>query len=298
MRRADPEPANNDHDVESLGEGSLNLEDAVNATNKTAHSSTSLLDELEDSFMDIDFDLLVNHRQSEHPERELVVVLVDEEVARKRRCTPLRCGFRKGFLIACFLIMIVMIMTVFIGAKMEQKRMQSGPTTTELYDTEQVCAVFNRTEPTFATFDTKYDARENGFSVVHCGHCGACSNPDDIYKMSTEKNTVTVLVAECSWKKMGGMSKLEGCLRSKLGFSEPCYDCFVEYASCIYSSCKFTCFTSNLGNGEECVDCKERMCGKQFLSCSGVNRKNLGIIDFIGHDDESEVCRSVEMRWQ
>jgi len=125
----------------------------------------------------------------------------------------------------------------------------------------------------------------------------------------TEDSTVCAMMI-----LVGGPRAVIRCMNQRIGFTPPCRDCWVENIQCTFQHCKFTCLQSKLfreannrhdgddsdGGGElnECLECDEKMCGPQFLSCSGANRRRMGVVSDIGRDADKEQCKSVDFDWE
>eukprot|EP00568_Trieres_chinensis_P013878 CAMPEP_0183319988 /NCGR_PEP_ID=MMETSP0160_2-20130417/65104_1 /TAXON_ID=2839 ORGANISM="Odontella Sinensis, Strain Grunow 1884" /NCGR_SAMPLE_ID=MMETSP0160_2 /ASSEMBLY_ACC=CAM_ASM_000250 /LENGTH=142 /DNA_ID=CAMNT_0025486589 /DNA_START=101 /DNA_END=529 /DNA_ORIENTATION=- len=97
------------------------------------------------------------------------------------------------------------------------------------------------------------------------------------------------------------------CMRESVGFTHACQQCWIEDMLCSIQSCVNTCVKSFYIIGEPknredgslgiCLECDEKICGPDFLSCSGANRRRQGIQSDIGRNDDKEICQTVDMDW-
>lgn len=230
------------------------------------------------------------------------------ERRHRRRC----CFFIKGLCLGCVPIVIILVIVFLVGEHVQRKNQRKAPTISELYNTTKVCAVdtsqFGSDRNTtgvavpFTTYDNALEATQNGQEVAHCGPCGKCSNPSDLFLFSYDTNILDVISENCAWRTITGYPSVKKCLRGKIGFTPGCQDCFGEFVNCGTKQCAFICLHSKFYGDDDCQICRYRRCGASFLSCSGVSRKRLGFIDQtsknedISHSDG--VCFDHEIEWQ
>ena len=130
---------------------------------------------------------------------------------------------------------------------------------------------------------------------------------------------------QCTMKGVYGSKKrIKDCIDKRIGFTQDCTECWVNYAMCSLQKCTFSCiktafftrgglfsdlksdyskFRSNNENGmhtanndlhNNCLTCSENMCASSFLHCAGVNRRRAGIVTNIDRD-EFEICNIREV---
>lgn len=229
----------------------------------------------------------------------------------KRACAFLsRCLLNRWsigfFAFIAFLALLVMAI-IFIGARVEAKSVRDTPETKALYiKTSEVCGLDNFDK--LMTFKDATSARDSGSAVAHCGSCGQCSTVQDMEIMGQTKNSLTRDSTKCALKIfLGGTSAVAKCLEERVGFTPPCQDCWVDNIQCTFKSCKFTCLRSRLlgegnnnGDGKlnSCLQCDEKMCGPEFLSCSGANRRRMGVVSDIARDAKDEQCKQSDIDWR
>ena len=46
-----------------------------------------------------------------------------------------------------------------------------------------------------------------------------------------------------------------------------------------------------------CTECDEKMCGPDFITCAGANRRRSGILSDLQRNEDVEVCQQVETGW-
>jgi len=243
------------------------------------------------------------------------------DLAKKSSTTgPSSCSVKRWLIIILYELyiiskfitaaLIVFIVVAEIGSSLEKRAFLRAPSTMSLYNTSDVCAKRNNMSVSnidFRTFPSSQDAHDDDYKVAHCGQCGHCSNPIDIGIQAKTVKTLTTTSKKCALMSLtGGLKAVHKCLEKNVGFTKPCEDCWVENIKCTKTHCKFTCLLSLLneitggtnstnkadGSLNDCLQCDERMCGPQFLKCSGSNRRRLGLPSDIGRDRENELCQS------
>ena len=198
----------------------------------------------------------------------------------------------------CALVLVValylFVVVVLLGSFFENKNAGKAPDTSFNFITNVVCA-FHPLDPgrPFETFANKTLAEEAGYVVAHCGECGKCSNPSDIEIYVETRTTVAASSKKCSKQAIFGKEEdLTDCLEKEIGFSRPCTTCWVEDMRNTAKHCMWTCLSSmligisssnNVADAKDyywlnqCVFCDEKQSGPDFVTCSGVARRRLGI---------------------
>jgi hypothetical protein len=161
--------------------------------------------------------------------------------------------------------------------------------------------------------------------VLNCGHCGACSNVKDIAIYHHTRNTLTEQMTNCA--KRGFFSHNRNyslafeCLKEDVGMTDDCSWCWVDNAVCNLEHCVISCLKHKIlpsffqslnlpsylslsdahpmdtAKLDPCLACDERMCGPEFIRCSGANRRRTGVVSDISRDEQAEICREVDMDW-
>ena len=251
-------------------------------------------------------------------------VVLDTRSACKKMCFDYRIAprDRKQQFIFCFfritlvLLMAIYIFVIILKVKSYTENMiaSQAPDTKDYFILDEVCAFnpLNANEP-FVSFDTKEDAVNRGYKVAHCGKCASCSNPSDIKTYVETRQSIAALAKKCALIAIFGTpDELTDCLQEKIGFSDPCTECWTENMISTAKHCLYTCMEATLtgvarennikGLGNEtvrlnqCIYCDEKMSGAEFVTCSGVARRRLGIVSEIERNPE-EQCRNVDVDW-
>mmetsp|Transcript_15610 Transcript_15610/g.35788 ORF Transcript_15610/g.35788 Transcript_15610/m.35788 type:complete len:293 (-) Transcript_15610:811-1689(-) len=201
-----------------------------------------------------------------------------------------------GFVSAVVVCTAIYVAIIFVGSRFEQKAM-SKVNYPDLYKTTEVCAVLDKSDQSPSTFSSIYDAHYLGYQIVHCGACGKCSNPNDLFLMSFPTNALEVVISSCMWKI--GKRAADRCLREKVPFTPLCRDCWLHYTQCAARHCKFTCLKTQFTRDHNaCVACKETICAPGLLSASGVNRNRLGFFYSFQGTGDSGICSVVDLLYQ
>lgn len=229
--------------------------------------------------------------------------------SRKEQCFFWFFRFSIGILIF-FYVLIVIFM---IGSYIENVDAAREPDTSFNFITDDVCA-FNADDPSqlFVTYDSKEEAVLANMTVAHCGACGVCSNPHDIRTYVDTRKTVAILAKQCgSTAVLGTYQELTDCLMGKIGFTLGCTECWSDNLINTAEYCLFTCLKTTLtglaatnnviGLGKtvwlnQCIFCDEKQSGPEFVQCSGVARRRLGIVSEIERDP-AELCTSSDVDW-
>jgi len=202
---------------------------------------------------------------------------------------------------------------MLIGSRAENDRAARAPSTTPFFTTDVVCA-FNPNDPfeEFRTFPNRELAHIANYTVAHCGECAYCSNPHDIRQYVETRKTIASKSKSCGIKVyFGDKNDLIKCLQDKIGFDRPCTVCWadnmINTADKCLSTCLRTLFSGFMtennidGAGDEgwlnaCLYCDEKRSGPNFVTCSGVARRRLGIVSEIERNPE-EQCPHVDVDW-
>mmetsp|Transcript_35264 Transcript_35264/g.77225 ORF Transcript_35264/g.77225 Transcript_35264/m.77225 type:complete len:437 (-) Transcript_35264:170-1480(-) len=247
----------------------------------------------------------------------------------------------KIWAIASLLTSTALISLIYIGASHEHAAIESASSTQELYTRNtRVCGRERSTRSAgsshharFMTFASEkrarsydYDADDHegggstgrGVEIAHCGNCGECSNMDDMTILARTTQTLTDIARGCSVRGFVASFFLvkgievyrnvsEQCMHEKVGFTQPCLECWLDDMVCGIQRCMFTCIKSEYidwdpknhhdGRINRCYECDEKLCGPEFLKCSGTNRRRQGIRSDLARNDEMELCTSVDIDW-
>lgn len=135
------------------------------------------------------------------------------------------------------------------------------------FQTSNVCAMSLSTGEVGTTTRQAAAANESELHVLHCGACGACSQPDDLMVLHDTKTFITTKMTKCSIKFsmpeiLGGTHDLDAlteCLRNEgITFNETnsfrwdsrlqaggpglsCMDCWTDDIQCDAVHCKLDC---------------------------------------------------------
>tara|TARA_B100001093_G_scaffold59753_2_gene50457 strand:+ start:1099 stop:2205 length:1107 start_codon:yes stop_codon:yes gene_type:complete len=149
---------------------------------------------------------------------------------------------------------------------------------------------------TYLSYDSPYtlDIHVNGTcGNLHCGECGACSNPHDYEVYVNTSETLTGDARACAFGGIFGHDE-HTCLE-KTGLSSNCTTCWVENMHCTKRHCMFPCLwelihpTNNKKRLGRCLACDEYHCIDDFLACAGMSRRRAGVVTDIQRDDR-EIC--------
>ena len=218
------------------------------------------------------------------------------------------------FIIVVLLVIYISVITLKVKSSVENINASRAPDTRDKFVLDEVCAFnpLNANEP-FVSFDTKDDAVNAGYKVVHCGKCASCSNPLDIKTYVETRQIIVEKAKKCFVVAIFGTpDELTDCLHDVIGFSLPCTKCWTENMINDVKHCLYTCAEATLtgvarenniqGLGNEtvrlnqCIYCDEKMSGPAFVTCSGVARRRLGIVSEIERSPE-EQCKTVDVDW-
>ena len=222
------------------------------------------------------------------------------------------------------LAILMVLLTVWLGAEYEQYHVRNAPSTVDLYQGNQVCGILVNSSgivnggieiETFASvaeLTSNDEPDDNKKVVAHCGSCGSCSNPNDVRIYDTTRNTLFQDTTACAKKALlFGRKTATKCMAEAVGFTSDCSDCWVENIMCDLRLCIFSCLwygvfsqvdgghgPNNTGNAlNPCLQCDEKRCGREFVTCAGANRRRSGILSNIQRDTETEVCDRVTSQW-
>lgn len=217
----------------------------------------------------------------------------------------------RRFQYSCWIIISILeifIVAVLLGSYYQNKRALLAPDTSHNFITEVVCA-FDESG-VFQTFQNPDQAVQAGYKIAHCGECGECSNPSDIARYVETRKTVAEQSMQCSLAAiLGTDEQLEECLERELGFTRSCTICWAENMRNTAKSCLWTCISNvlrgdrknkNVDNAKDydllnqCVFCDEKLSGTEFVQCSGVARRRLGIASEFQRDP-MEMCPVVQV---
>ena len=229
---------------------------------------------------------------------------------RKEQC--LFWSFR--VVLGVFVVTYFFFIYLKLGSFYENLDASLAPDTSYNFILDEVCAFDpNNTDEPFESFDTKQDAGNAGYKVAHCGKCANCSNPWDIKTYVETRRTIAIQAKKCGLRAVfGTYDELTECLKENIGFTDSCTKCWTENMINTATYCLSTCMkatftgtaqTNNVkGTGNEtvwlnqCIYCDEKMSGPDFVACSGVARRRLGISSEIERKPE-EQCRNTDVDW-
>jgi hypothetical protein len=216
--------------------------------------------------------------------------------------------------IGVLVIIYIMFIVFKVGSFYENIEAGEAADTSYNFILDDVCAFNpNNTEEPFISYPSKQDAVNAGYVVAHCGKCANCSNPWDIKTYVETRKTIAITAKTCGiYAVFGTYADLTNCLKKKIGFTLPCTKCWTDNMLNTAENCLFTCMkatftgsarTNNVkGTGDktvwlnQCIFCDEKMSGPEFVTCSGVARRRLGVKSEIERNPE-EQCRNVDVDW-
>lgn len=246
----------------------------------------------------------------------------------RRPWSPVFAFFVRALILVAFIV-AAGVSFVLLRAEGERAAIEEAKATQGLYTKDhRVCAGRGADDEVgvagpFATFPSLDAARadsEGENVVAHCGGCGQCSTVTDMTIMAKTTQTLTDDGTRCSARAMlGSVFLLRGidvyrsiateCMTKNVGFTPSCQECWTDDMACSIQKCVFTCIKSLYilhepknkgadGKLNSCLECDEKVCGPDFLRCSGANRRRQGIHSDIERDDDKELCRSVDVDWR
>ena len=212
--------------------------------------------------------------------------------SRRRRCCY--CAAATALLLGVFLTVVL------IGRAVELRAVSEAPGTDELYLTDWVCARDEAGNERSIRNHSLLEASASALSVVHCAKCGACSSEADMAIYNATRFTITETATSVALGVfLGGAEAVREGFRERVGFTEPCNDCWTADVLCTQQHCKFTCLTHMLFSGglshistaeedgalNDCIRCDEQMCGPEFAQCAGANRRRAGMLTDINRPE-------------
>jgi hypothetical protein len=206
---------------------------------------------------------------------------------------------------------------VNIGSTFQQQETSESLVTVQstLYNNMNegpVCAIKNRgVNSTMRTFDNLQAANDEGFLVVHCGECAACSSWRNLKALWQSRLEISDLSRQCGRRTLapGGHDEAIQCHVNTIGFDEACSTCYVAEEICARNHCAFISLQSDLidrmaslpsdPDGADATDCSDVMCAANFLPCAGANRRRMNVQ--LKSDDslpQNEQCQIVQVNWK
>jgi len=161
------------------------------------------------------------------------------------------------------------------------------------YTTGAMCA-WDEASPNadIRTFDSFQDVMDMGYTIIHCGECGYCSNWNDLSLQWTTREHLAKKAKDCVTKSiLGSRDEVQQCNEDSIGFTEECALCWTVDEYCARDNCMFiflqSVFTNQVNNFDVGPDditsatCDEALCGPGFVPCSGATRRRMNIISDI-----------------
>ena len=151
-------------------------------------------------------------------------------------------------------------------------------------------------------YSTIKEAHLNKTKILTCGPCGACSNLHDIHIYWQTKNNLTKVSRSCAFKSLFNENWGKNCMKSEVGFTDECNECWMENIKCDRENYKWICLWSLLinepyvddkGKLNKCLQCDEDLCGPKFKECAGANRRRSCIASDIFRDEDT-ICKDCE----
>jgi hypothetical protein len=190
----------------------------------------------------------------------------------------LRCGG------VCSSFLLCPLLTLILGSYIEEYSVRNSDSKLSDINSYNNLVCGKDSSGNISTFN-RSDYHKN-FIPLHCGSCGTCSNNLDIHIYKDTNRTMTPIARNCAAKSLfRGKNYAKKCM-ARTGMTLDCVNCWANNIMCDIRFCKFTCILSILfgqrntmdNKLNSCLKCDEVMCGKEFLTCSGANRRRLDII--------------------
>eukprot|EP00934_Nitzschia_sp_Nitz4_P002278 Nitzschia sp. Nitz4//scaffold216_size36101//17056//17784//NITZ4_007779-RA/size36101-processed-gene-0.44-mRNA-1//-1//CDS//3329542188//2278//frame0 len=193
-------------------------------------------------------------------------------------------------IMALFLVSVIFVVLT-LGEEEERKIWAAAPSTMAFYTVSDVCL------------------HEESGNVLNCGHCGSCSNLNDIRVYHETRHTLTDMMTGCAKRNWLLGQNTFDCIKSRAGMTDDCSTCWVQNYECNIQNCVRTCLkqrffpflpTLSPWNSEPldpCIACDEKLCGPDFIQCAGANRRRVGVISDIERDHGREICTKVDWDW-
>lgn len=203
---------------------------------------------------------------------------------------------------------------VNIGASYQQNKVRGAlhETYENLYPTNYTTGVmcaWDKASPDadIRTFDSLSDVTDAGYTVIHCGACGSCSNWNDLGLQWTTREHLAQKAKNCVTKSiLGTREDVQTCNEDTIGFTEECSLCWTNDEYCARDNCMFiflqSLFTNQVNNFQVGPDditsatCDEALCGPRFVPCSGATRRRMNIISDISRPT-SQQCGVASEDW-
>jgi len=141
-------------------------------------------------------------------------------------------------------------------------------------------------------FDNKALCEEEGFTVTHAGHCGSCSNLQDLGVYM--RQNLTEPTRKCGALGVISHALMRNCLQ-RIGFSSDCIPIWEYNILNTRKECTALCIWSWItgednnkpdGSLNDCLQCDEDKSGPNFKFFSGRTRRNSGIPSAIQRPEE------------
>jgi hypothetical protein len=234
------------------------------------------------------------------------------------------CG-EKIWLFICWSVWIILVLgSLFIVAvnlgstyQQEAARVKLPYVFDALYrnmNDGPVCAFDDRgPNSNITTFPNKEAAHAEGFLVVHCGACAACSDWHNLRLEYTTRHYLAQESQRCAKKSLfGAADSVTRCLEQPpVGFQGQCAVCWTEdilctkkYCSLIYIQSLIINTMANFQVGPDTITsatCEEAHCEAgnpgDFVYCSGATRRRMNVTSSIDRPGAQQ-CGIVDVDWE
>ena len=132
----------------------------------------------------------------------------------------------KQLLVTNFVLALLLVpllaMALILGEEQERIAWSQAPSTLPFYTTDEIC-------------------QDDSGSVLNCGHCGSCSNLQDIEIYHHTRENLTNIMTDCGKGDLLFARDAFECLKRNVGLTDDCAKCWVTNYECTVKSCVHTC---------------------------------------------------------
>ena len=132
----------------------------------------------------------------------------------------------KQLLVTNFVLALLLVpllaMALILGEEQERIAWSQAPSTLPFYTTDEIC-------------------QDDSGSVLNCGHCGSCSNLQDIEIYHHTRENLTNIMTDCGKGDLLFARDAFDCLKRNVGLTDDCAKCWVTNYECTVKSCVHTC---------------------------------------------------------